>query len=239
MNSHKFFLNIIFLFIVISAYAQSQGSPYSISVNETSIIYDKSTGQKIDYKTFKELAQKNPGFILTPNYNEYGEASSFVFDANIENNPKRFARDTTLRTQGGQAFPPFIMTSISGEKIKSGELKGKIIILNFQLFLRPPFLNEAAFQKFMQLIVDDSIIKKNVFPIILTESSDAESKEFKDKNKVDFPVVPFAHNFEVKYLVTAFPTFIIVDKNGNLVSYFENGDMKELQLILNQLISLR
>ena len=113
-------------------------------------------------------------------------------------------------------------------------MKGKIVILRFELYA-----SNFRFKKQEVVDLDNQInqIKNSsdkVKAIIIFTTQKNEILKGFDINNSNFELVANGMNFNEKYLITRYPTTIIIDKEGGLVDYFLYSDEIVLKDLLNK-----
>ncbi|WP_347157043.1 hypothetical protein [Pontibacter chitinilyticus] len=226
----KYLLILAFSALSSAGFAQLTSDTHSFQIDEKSIIYDKLTGEQISYEAFQKLQQQNPHPSLQFNIDKYGQISSFVYDpVNKEN---RSYRDESRRTKPGEVFPPFVMKSLEGDTLSSEAMLGKVIVLNFQLFMRAPISNPEDLLSFDKAVSNYHKNGKAV-PVIVTQSASEEATAFLRALNISSQVVPNGGMFPEKYIITGFPTYVVVDRKGNLAGYTDN--LIEVKRLLSSL----
>jgi cytochrome oxidase Cu insertion factor (SCO1/SenC/PrrC family) len=141
---------------------------------------------------------------------------------------KSLTRDISLRTKPGEPLPPFVVRSVTGKKIDSETCHGRPILVLFQLFFKAPFFNEKQFHQF-ESMVDSLKTKGDLEVIVITESTSDDIKSVIDVKNSNFQIIPEGRNFSVRYLVIKFPSYLLIDKEGKLVYYYEENEITKLQ----------
>lgn len=236
MKNHLVFS--ILLFITTSFFSQEKQQQIitkKFSVSEKTKIdftkvFDKKTNEKISEKEFYNLTKKNKNFSLEKIINPDGTIEKYLFTGNLENNIT--FRDITKRVNVGEPFPNFIIKTIQNKKIELAHLKGKVVLIRFELFA-----NNFRFKKHEITDLDAKINEfgKDNFEAILifTTPKDEVIKGFDLKNS-NFNLVSDGMNFNERYKITRYPTTIIIDKKGNLIAYFKKSDEINFKEILNK-----
>jgi len=189
-------------------------------------IYNKQTGAKLSDREFIELKREHRDLVLQPKINKYGEAEALYVDT--EQTGRVNIRDTSLRLNSGEIFPSFVMKTYSGDILDSEKLKGKLILIHCQIFIKPPFFKENALNEVSELI-NNKQNKSNVEFILLTESEPSEiDKSFFHPNELK-RIVPDARNFMIRYLVNSSPCNILIDTGSKLVSYYDAFEFEKLK----------
>lgn len=216
----------IALFILSNnTFSQIPGRAFTNSISDKEI-YNKVSGERINENDLSDLIENNPHIYFEPVINKYGDIESYLVDPSApSNNGRIISRDVSRQVKKGGQFPPFVMKSIKNRVIDSEKIRGKIILMQFQLQLVKPFFRKQTFDAFNSLIED---IRKTteVEAVIVTESTTNEIKEqIGDCNYVA-EMIPNGRNFNQKYQVVNFPSIVLIDKNGCLVSYYNQVEIE-------------
>lgn len=108
----------------------------------------------------------------------------------------------------------------SGNVIDLGELKGKVIFLNFWATWCPPCLAEMpSVNKLYEQFGND---KDVVFIMVDADSNLAKSQKYMDKKGYKLPIYQVASNIPEVIFKGSLPTTVVFDKQGRL-SYNEAG----------------
>lgn len=108
----------------------------------------------------------------------------------------------------------------SGRIVDLGNLKGKVIFLNFWATWCPPCLAEMpSVNKLYEQFKDD---KDVVFILVDADSDFAKSKRFMDGKDYKMPVYAVASNIPEQIFKGSLPTTVVFDKQGR-ISYNEVG----------------
>jgi peroxiredoxin len=227
----NFILTIIILILYNNSFSQSLGISYKQQISGKKI-FNKETGVLIDDSDLQHLINKNPNIIFEPIIDKYGEIDYFEVDP--ENKNSVYGRDISKRTSLGEQFPPFVMKSIKNKMLDSDKLKGKIVLLQFQLLFMEPFFQESTLRDFNDLVSEFNQII-DLQAIVVTESSKNEIPNHIASHNYNFEIVPDGRNFNHKYLVTSIPTVVLIDKNGNLVNYYNQDELNNLKSDIQKL----
>lgn len=109
---------------------------------------------------------------------------------------------------------------INGKIVDLGNLKGKVVFLNFWATWCPPCLAEMpSIQKlYTQLAADPDF----VFLLVDADSKLPEAQQFMQKKKYSMPVYEVASNIPEQLFKGSLPTTIVFDKKGR-ISFNEEG----------------
>lgn len=124
-----------------------------------------------------------------------------------------------------------------GKTVSLGDLKGKVIFLNFWATWCPPCIAEMpSINKLRQSLKDEQDI---VFMLVDVDNNLKKSTAFMKKKKYDLPVYAPASAIPSTFLEGAIPTTVIIDKKGEIIARIEGGrDYSSPGMLksLNQLI---
>ena len=109
---------------------------------------------------------------------------------------------------------------INGKVVDLGNLKGKVMFLNFWATWCPPCLAEMpSIQKlYTQFAADPDF----VFLLVDADSKLPEAQQFMQKKKYSMPVYEVASNIPEQLFKGSLPTTIVFDKKGR-ISFNEEG----------------
>jgi peroxiredoxin len=195
-------------------------------------IYDKSTGKRIKEKDFRKIIKNLKNYYLDPIIDKNGNVEKYLFDLNNIN--KKMSRDITQRVNSGDFFPDFNIKTLTNENISLKDLKGKIVILRFELFA-----DNFRFKKHEIVDLDNQINQienKNdkIKAIIIFPTSENEVIKGFDIENSNFNLVANGMNFHHRYLIKRYPTTIIIDEEGKLIDYFSYSNEIILKNLLNE-----
>jgi len=220
------FLFLIFSFILVE-YSVSQVAGESHRVRITGKpVYNKSTGELIDDEELSKIFKLTPRIALEWVINKYGEIESLIYDPDKKDNIIRI--DTTERVKAGEQFPPFVMKSANNKIIDSEKLLDKIVLIQFYHYFHDPFFNLSQFNEFDTLIEDLSG-KRDIVFITVTKSAREEIDQQIDITNCKSDIIPDARNFFWRYLINEFRAFVLIDKSGRLVSYYNSHEIPKLK----------
>lgn len=207
------------------------GAEYRYNLSDVPL-FNKYTGEKISDKDFEKMVEENPSIMLIPQINELGVIWSF--NADPKNKSLIAFRDTSLRVKPTEEFLPFKMKTMDGERLDSDNLKGKNILIHCQLYLKPPLFVEKSFNEISEIVKSKSESGDIIF-IVLTESDKHDINDGFEKICENVKIVPDSRNFMIRYLINSYPSNILIDKNGDLVSYYESFEFEKLKKDLSEL----
>lgn len=137
-----------------------------------------------------------------------------LFSPSVENTTENVAPQEVTNLSGIQ------FKEASGKITDLGDLKGKVVFLNFWATWCPPCLAEMpSVNKLYEHFKDD----KNVVFILVDADSDLpKSQKYMDRKNFKLPVYQVASNIPEQIFKGSLPTTVVFDKEGRL-SYHEVG----------------
>jgi peroxiredoxin len=118
----------------------------------------------------------------------------------------------------GAKAPAWTLRSLKGVTVSSSQLRGKIILLDFSFnecaacMLSIPVLNR----------LHDKYKGSNIEIATVNTSNTRESvARFVKKNNIYYPILLKGSKVSKDFQVSAYPTFIIIDPEGNIAASFE------------------
>ncbi|WP_316819468.1 TlpA disulfide reductase family protein [Pedobacter gandavensis] len=108
----------------------------------------------------------------------------------------------------------------SGKELDLGDLKGKVIFLNFWATWCPPCLAEmpSVNKLYEQFKSDEGV----VFIMVDADSDFAKAKKYMDRKGYQMPVYAVASRIPQQLFAGSLPTTVVLDKHGR-ISYHEVG----------------
>lgn len=213
----------LFLFYLIS-FSQNDTLKKRFSITEKTFydfskMYYKENGEKVLEEDFFKLVKNKINFSIEKIINEKGEIEKYFLSKELK---KTSPRDITKRVKNGDVFPNFIVKTIKGEEINLKKLKGKTVILRFELFA-----DNFRFKKNEIKELDKKINQfgkeKVVAIIIFTTPKNEVIRGFNIEN-TNFKLVADGMSFNERYFINWYPTTIIIDSDGNLDKYYKNSE---------------
>lgn len=123
----------------------------------------------------------------------------------------------------GDKAPDFQLESLTGERVKLSDLKGKVVLINFWATWCPPCKKEMpAIQSVYNEFHDDGFV---VLAVNLAESEYIIS-QFKKKTDIEFPIyLDKDESVKSMYGVYYIPSSFFIDRQGKIARMYE-GEMK-------------
>lgn len=123
-----------------------------------------------------------------------------------------------------------------GNKLSLGDLKGKVVFINFWATWCPPCIAEMpSINNLYKRYKDKS---KITFIMVDVDANFQKSKSFMDKNNYDLPLYIPASQIPSNFLSGAIPTTVILNKSGKMVGRIEGSREYDSQEVYDALDSL-
>jgi len=146
--------------------------------------------------------------------------------------------EKSIQENNGNKAPRFVLQTLDGKKLDSGELKGRVLVLDFWATWCQPCIKEipdynVLYKKF----------KSEKFEMlgVTLASGDANSvKNFIRNLEIDYPIYMGNDKVAIDFgSIMAFPTTFIIDQDWNIVKkYVGGGKVKidEIEIIVEALL---
>lgn len=121
--------------------------------------------------------------------------------------------------------PKYDVEDVYGNRYKSEDLQGKVVVLNFWFIGCAPCIREMPD---LNEMVKDYEGKDVVF-IAFANDREESLEKFLKKRDFKYNVIPSSYSVAQSYNVSSFPTHVIIDKKGNIRSTI-TGTAKEKDL---------
>jgi thiol-disulfide isomerase/thioredoxin len=121
--------------------------------------------------------------------------------------------DESKSFRTGTKFGTFNETDINGNRYKSKDMKGKVIVINFWFINCPPCRMEIPELNEMVASYKDN---KDVIFIGIALDERYELQEFLKTFPFDYNIIENGRNLASSYRVSSFPTHVVVDRDGKV-----------------------
>lgn len=211
----KFLMTLsVFLFAVLSIHAQQNILTDSLTV------YKNIDGVVITQKEFNDIAQSGK-YAITPEIIN-GKVTQLTFKVEDKTTSARQKKvresiENYTKEWTAKKAPDFTGKDLNNNEVSNTKFKGKVIVLKFWFTACHPCLEEMP--ELNKMI--DNKYKNNSDVVFLAPCMD-ENKQVINKTLAQHPfnysTLYNAHDIADKYGVSAFPTHIVIDKNG-IITY--------------------
>lgn len=184
-------------------------------------VYLDEAGKKIDVSQFG-------AFI---------KSGQYTFVPTIENGKIKSLqiKKTSKSIKPGEAAPDFSLTDIKGNHYTLNNLKGKIVVLNFWFTTCASCITEMPE---LDGLVDKYGSDKNIVFLAVTFDKADKVKQFLAKKEFKYNIISDQAELIKKYGISAFPTSIIVDRNGGIayeLTAYDDTSVPQLDGVLQAL----
>ena len=192
-------------------------------------LYNKKTGKRVSQKEFEKLVKQNPNLPLEHVYDNMGHTVKYFYDPDKSISLSTSNSDESVEI--GAYYPELIFKTIDGKKIRLKDLKGKMVILRFEMEA-----DTFRFKKYeieeMDQGINETQRESEIEAIIIFDATEQQIRKGFDLTDSNFKLVPNGFNFQRKMNIRSFPSTIILDKQGRLMEEFpmmsEGIDILEL-----------
>ena len=180
----------------------------------------------IYYKAEKVFPGKVEANLLTPP-TDYKFVNPLELQKELMSGPPSFDKEN---------IPDFTLTDLDDKTINLKALKGKVVVLNFWFIackpcqMEMPDLNELKAE----------YKGKDVVFLALTFDRKKAVQKFLKTNPFDYQIFPSARDVIQEFGIMAFPTSIVIDKDGNLIDSITGGShaiKEQIQSMIEQALN--
>lgn len=214
------------LLSVMNGYAQTK-----TNINDTNIIYKSIDGTTLTKDSAIRFMRQGSFNIKEKNLGN-GKREITVYHESREERDKKLKAETEKSDYlTGKPFPSFSVTGIDGKQVDQSVLLNKISVINFWFIGCQPCQAEMPeLNKLKQYYAKDGIN----FLAFTFDDKDAIMQFFK-RTPFNYTQLPGAGDLIKALSVNAFPTHMIVDKNGVIRKILIGAD-KDIYKTLSSLV---
>lgn len=130
--------------------------------------------------------------------------------------------------------PPFELISFTNTLVSSGQLKGKILLLDFwEVWCGPCIISMPKVQALYKKYMDKGLV---VYGISCEKDQIESAKKLVEKRGIDFPMLAGNDLVKQAYKVNAVPLYILINKAGK-ISYLTEGYSNEIETAIQKALS--
>lgn len=137
-------------------------------------------------------------------------------------------------TKSGQKLPAFAATSIEGKSIQLSDYRGKFLLLDFWGSWCAPCISETPTLKAFNEKYNDKLV---LIGLICKDTKSKAAAAIK-QNKLNWTqLYSEKDEFGSLFGITAYPTKILIDQNGNVIKTFvglNDKTMEEIAMLINK-----
>ncbi|HTN06614.1 TlpA disulfide reductase family protein [Agriterribacter sp.] len=148
------------------------------------------------------------------------------FPANYQLAPAQAVQQQKTDQLMNKALPPFRLISITGEKVSTQQLYGKVILFDFlEVWCGPCFESAPKVQALYEKYKTQGL---EVYGISFETKQLDAMRKMVEKFKISFPVLIGNEEVRRNYGVDAIPRYMIINRDGK-VSFIKTGFSEELE----------
>ena len=211
---------LVLLFVLCGLSAHSQFS-FTYNGREFNVLktsrFKDSTGRQFTYDQAM-LEMMGGGYEILP-ADPKDASKGFLLSAISKEEQIRRAKaahkpkeSTAFKT--GRKINDFSAYDMDGNRVDTKELKGKVLVLNFWFINCPPCRQERPY---LNKIVDDYKSDSNVVFLAIALDPKEKLMTYLKANELKYNVIPDGGQICADLKITAYPTQLILDKEGNVV----------------------
>lgn len=214
----KKYLLLLLLGLSLKGFTQAPSHTTSNRIDQNTIVKDGS-GTILPYKIWQKLVQSGE-YSLRPA--KSGSQEYIVYQMTEDEKAKALERRKAMATsmgkprasdsfKEGEKFRGEKITDINGNKFDLRKIEGKIYVINFWFINCPPCKQEIP--ELNELVKQYQDNKDIVFLAIALDDK-YSLKQFLKTSPFNYNVVDDGRYYATKYGVTAYPTHVIIGKDG-------------------------
>lgn len=214
--------NILLLLVCIFSFSSkilAQEPPQSIQINSQTIIKNPE-GNKVALQDFMALMDSKE-WTIEPRVDDTGSQYIQLIKLSKEEQQNMVAMQSQEeKSFNGITVPYFNMIDRDGNVIKTDNTKGKVVVFNFWFASCPPCIAEIpelneVYEKYKN---NEDI----VFAAITFEKEDKIAK-FQKRFHLKYPIVAQQGAFSQEISRGAYPTNVIIKRDGTVQEYISGG----------------
>ncbi len=191
-------------------------------------LYNKKTGKKISQKELNKLVEQNPNLPLERVYDNEGNIIKYYY-----NPDNTSSLEENNYVEEGAYYPELVFKTIDGKTIKLKDLRGKMVILRFEMDADTFRFKKHEIEEIDQKI-NATQRQSEIAAIIIFDASKQQIKKGFNISNSNFNLVPNGYNFQRKMKINRFPNTIVLDKKGRLLEEFPMSEGINIQELLNK-----
>lgn len=213
-----YLLLLLCVFLIFSSEILAQDPPQSIQINDQTIIKDPQ-GNKVALTDFMTMMDSKK-WSLEPKIAADGSNYIQLIKLSEQEQKMMVASRIPKNEFNGNTLPYFNMIDRDGNIIKTDNTSNKVVVFNFWFASCPPCIQEIpelneVYEKYKN---NDDII----FAAITFEREEKIAK-FQEKYNFKYPIVGKEGSFSQAITRGAYPTNVILKRDGTIQEYISGG----------------
>ncbi|MCS6934291.1 MAG: TlpA family protein disulfide reductase [Chitinophagales bacterium] len=216
--------------------AQSTKKSFTVQINEFTVVRD-SANNRLSYPVVQKLLASG-NYTVDPIRDSKGNPTGEyrIRRLKAEDAGKR---EVILRTPGieslpkpkvGDTLPDFVCVDINGDTVRRSDFAGKIIVINFWFSVCKPCLYEIPYINDMAV---EFFNRKDIVFLAPNWEKTSTIRKFLEIQPMEYRVLPEATSLIDALNIRAYPTHLIVDKNG-VIRYSYAGGLPGIEDVLRR-----
>ncbi|WP_299272494.1 peroxiredoxin [uncultured Psychroserpens sp.] len=217
---YVFSITVLQIFISNSVFAQEKNKKPLPQIIEIKGIYkSKIDGRIISKKEFNSYKGVYTFHKVVKAKEGKGRDTILITPPSKKMKDRDVARKKNFKEQLNRTAKNFDVVDLYGNKISLSALKGKIVVLNFWFVNCPPCKDEIP--ELNKVVAKYKTNDDVVFIGFVLDKKDKLNR-FLSQTQFDYKPIPNSKNIANQYYVYAYPSHIIIDKNG-VISHIDVG----------------
>lgn len=214
--------NVILLFfftMIFSAEILAQKPPQSIQINDQTIIKDPQ-GNTVELKDFMVMMDSKE-WSLEPKVADDGTNYIQLIKLTAEQQKMMVQSRSAPQSEfNGNKLPYFNIIDRDGNVIKTDNTKGKVVVFNFWFASCPPCIQEIpelneVYEKYKN--------NEDIVFAAITFEKEEKIVKFQKKYTLKYPIVGSEGSFSQTITRGAYPTNVIIKRDGTIQEYISGG----------------
>jgi len=147
-------------------------------------------------------------------------------------------REESIQENNGNKAPRFVVQTLDGKNLDSGELKGRVLVLDFWATWCQPCIKEIPDYNVLYKKLKSE--KFEMIGVTLASGGANSVKNFIRNLEIDYPIYIGNDKVDVDFGgIMAFPTTFIIDQDWNIIKKYVGGGKKkidEIEMIVERLL---
>lgn len=216
--------------------SSGNSTTHDIVITDTSIIYDAEGVIVPNDEAISKLISGD--FVVVPYINAKEEMQALVLREATDEEKERFK----ARNEHGELgewlekeVPSIAVKDIHNNNVDIQSLKGKVVVMNFWFIECKPCLMEIPE---LNKVVNDYSTNQDVVFLAFAENNKTALDEFLTVEEFDYQIIPSSEKVSKMLGVKAYPTHMVIDKEGKVAYTFTGYGAKTVDALRNEINTL-